>query len=506
MNRILSITILLLTLLTAAEMRAQDMINETGYKCNDGGLEYISPIPCDFMAACEEKCSSCQGFFDCDEIEEHEKGCYYECPRCNQRMTIMEMLSHYCEPKGLDPDFDDPDFPDDNDDDRNPPNQDRVVCALCGAVMTYMESLTHNCRRLNVNGNYNSSLWYILQPVIGSGRSSSSNNNNESEFEPTEEQPLHAAQQSGEKTDSIGYHRCPCLITANAKFYLNDIDNDPKWDELNKLYDGLTEGLKRHLAFPETIQQGNNGTCAAALIQKYLAENYPDKYKECVYELAKNGKYEPWGLEIPLESNLNAISDYELRIETGDANKYNQGINFTADDALMQTAIQNWVDVNNLFRRMHNKITGNAYSVIDDDGNIGGMTADERSSFLFNVSPHSIVNNSGKTSYNELTQKLETYSPDDYTIMAGVNMQYDDNGCYFGDSLSNHALEINGIEDGHINFWSYGKDGTTVKKDEIIKNLIIMKKTDYAKEEKKDRKSLVCNCPNCTNNGCSKCM
>lgn len=99
MNRILSIAILLLTLLTAAEMRAQDMINETGYKCNDGGLEYISPIPCDFVAACEEECSSCQGFFDCDEIKEHEKGCYYECPRCERQMTVIEGLSHYCEPE-----------------------------------------------------------------------------------------------------------------------------------------------------------------------------------------------------------------------------------------------------------------------------------------------------------------------------------------------------------------------------------------------------------------------
>ena len=192
MNRILSIAILLLTLLTAEEMRAQDMINETGYKCNDGGFEYISPIPCDFVAACEEECSSCQGFFHCDEIKEHEKGCYYECPLCNKKMTVIEGLTHNCEPEDPNKDQDDPYDPSDDDDDRNSPNQDRVVCALCGAVMTYMESLTHNCRRLNVNGNYNGSLWYLLQPVNGSaaspsgggggggGGNSSSQNNNSS--------------------------------------------------------------------------------------------------------------------------------------------------------------------------------------------------------------------------------------------------------------------------------------------------------------------------------------
>ena len=495
MNRILSIAILLLTLLTAAEVSAQSYYNEMYSDCDvtDYGQGTVV-LPC--FEICRSQCSSCQSFFDCDEIAEHEKGCYYECNKCKQKMKVIERDKHKC--KGDEPDPKPDNDPKPESDPGKPDNPSGS--GPKGIPDQVLPNVT-------VNGKNKSSFnWWDWTLVYGGGSSSSNNNNNESGFEPTEEQPLHAAQQSGGKTDSIGYHRCPCMITANAKFYLNDIDNDPKWDNLNKLYYGLTDGLKRHLAFPETIQQGNNATCAAALIQKYLAENYPDKYKECVYELAKNGKYEPWGLEIPLGSNLNAISDYELRIETGDANKYNQGINFTADDALMQTAIQNWVDVNNLFRRMHNKITGNAYSVIDDNGNIGGMTADERSSFLFNVSPHRIVNNSGKTSYNELTQKLETYSPDDYTIMAGVNMQYDDNGCYFGDSLSNHALEINGIEDGYINFWCYGKDGTTVKKNGTIKNIIIMKKTDYAKEEKKDRKSLVCNCPNCTNDGCSKCM
>ena len=189
MNRILSITILLLTLLTAAEVSAQSYYNEEYSDCDETDYgQGTVVLPC--FEICRSQCSSCEGFFDCDEIAEHEKGCYYECPRCNQRMTIMEMLSHYCEPK--EPDSDDPDFPDDNDDDRNSPNQDRVVCALCGAVMTYMESLTHNCRRLNVNGNYNGSLWYLLQPVNGSaappsgggggggGGNSSSQNNNSS--------------------------------------------------------------------------------------------------------------------------------------------------------------------------------------------------------------------------------------------------------------------------------------------------------------------------------------
>lgn len=100
MKKFLLLVILLLTLLPLARVSAQDMINENGYKCYDDGIGYyISPIPCDAVEKCESQCSSCDAFFDCDEIEEHEKNCYYECTQCNKQMTIKEMLSHSCEPK-----------------------------------------------------------------------------------------------------------------------------------------------------------------------------------------------------------------------------------------------------------------------------------------------------------------------------------------------------------------------------------------------------------------------
>ncbi len=100
MKKFLLLVIFLLTLLPAARVSAQDMINENGYKCYDDGIGYyISPLPCDDVEKCESQCSNCDGFFDCDEIKEHEKGCYYECPRCERQMTVIEGLSHYCEPE-----------------------------------------------------------------------------------------------------------------------------------------------------------------------------------------------------------------------------------------------------------------------------------------------------------------------------------------------------------------------------------------------------------------------
>lgn len=103
-------------------------------------------------------------------------------------------------------------------------------------------------------------------------------------------------------------HHCPCLMTYGAMYLQDMIDSDCRWGELNKKYDSLTDALKRQIAFPETVQQGDNLTCASAVIQKFLVENYPQEYIDCVYNLAKYGKYDKWGLVIPAESNLNSIT------------------------------------------------------------------------------------------------------------------------------------------------------------------------------------------------------
>lgn len=517
MNRILSITILLLTLLTAAEVSAQSYYNEEYSDCDETDYgQGTVVLPC--FEICRSQCSSCEGFFDCDEIAEHEKGCYYECPRCNQRMTIMEMLSHYCEPK--EPDSDDPDFPDDNDDDRNSPNQDRVVCALCGAVMTYMESLTHNCRRLNVNGNYNGSLWYLLQPVISSGRNSSNNNNNnESGFGPAEEQPLHAAQQSGEKTDSIGYHRCPCMITEATKKILDNLKEHRLYNQDNG-YPNLTKDLERQLAFPEIIQQGQNGTCGPAFIQKYLAENYPKQYADCVYNLANYGYYGPWGLELAMDVNEYSpigMTANDILHENGNEDlqdeRIGNGIQYTSVDALMQSAIQTWANTDSWLDKLKCLIGRKqpGYDPRLDNGKGGGMDYKEMKDFFENIVGESAIlhKQEGYMDYDYINEKITDITNnefDSFTILAGVKIKRTDRGYYFDNKGENHYVEITGLHSGKIDFWSWGQDYTTSQYNCPIEELMIINKTDHAKKEKQEKKSLTCNCPNCTSDGCSKCV
>lgn len=375
---------------------------------------------------------------------------------------------------------------DSNDNNNNNNENDYTICYKCGQLKKQCTCKENNPDERNPTNS--------ISLGGGSGGSHSGGNGNTEEHQ----------------TDSVGYHKCPCLISLTTHILRSSIDNNQMLNELNDNYWELTEGLKRHIAFPETIQQGNNGTCASALIQKYLAENYPNEYIECVYALAKSKKYEPWNLEIPASSMLSGITDYELSQEDGDKNKhdmmYSQGINFTAVDALMQTAIQNWADNYNLSSRLHNSLTGYTYSVIFDTGNDGGMFYEDRLAFLSYFNPTIISDCSFGITDEELSEKLQTYSPDSYTIMAGVNIESAKDIDNFGKEQSNHALEIRGLNDGYIDYWTWGKYGTTKRKNNYIGNLTIIKKTEHALQEKNNRRDLTCTCEECNNTHCSICM
>ena len=200
MNRILSIAILLLTLLTAEEMRAQSMTNETTHNCDDGSFLYMTDLNCEEDGNGEETCSSCGGVFKGDEIAEHEKNCFYECNKCKQKMKVIERDKHKCKGDEPEPDQDknqdkDQDKPSNSKNDDNPQNPNGG--SSTGIPDQYLPNVT-------VNGKNKSSFnWWDWTYVIGGGGGggSSSNNNSESTGTYTSgEPPLHAAQQSGGKT------------------------------------------------------------------------------------------------------------------------------------------------------------------------------------------------------------------------------------------------------------------------------------------------------------------
>lgn len=490
MNRILPIAILLLTLLTTEEMRAQDMINETGYKCNDGGLEYISPIPCDFVAACEEECSSCQGFFDCDEIKSHTEGCYYECPRCEQQMTVIEGLSHYCDPNK------------------------EGFCCFCGKPIDQCE-----CSGPVIPGNYPSS--------GGGGGGGGGGGPTLPIIPPSSPTPttsilpiLHSSDTT--HIDSTGYHRCPCMISPTKKAILEEMKNSP-WYNQDNGYPYLTEDLRRQVEFPSSVQQGQNGTCGAAAIQKWLAENYPEQYIECVYRLANYGCYEPWGLWLDKDDkNPIGMTQVDVEIESGNNDKYKTlqdiGAQYTSVDAIMQSAIQTWAYNNEFVERWwHNWGFGTSgYDPREDDGNGGGMTYGEITKFMEDVAGKaSIINNnkdrfkSQHITYDKLEEWVTANTDEDfdsYTVFASVNIVNLKDGKYFGDGKLDHFVEINGLNSGKIDFWSYGWNYTTSEVNCPVGELLILKNTKYGKEERAYQKANLCHCTYCNGHNCDGCI
>lgn len=532
MNRILSITILLLTLLTAEEMRAQSMTNETTHNCDDGSFWYMTDLNCEEDGNGEKTCSSCGGVFKGDEIAEHEKNCFYECNKCKQKMKVIERDKHKC--KGDEPEPD-PDPKPDNDH-KPESDPDKPDNPSGSGPKGIPDQVLPN---ITVNGKNKSSFnWWDWTYVIGGGGGggNSSNNNSESTgtFAP-EEQPLHAAQQSGEKTDSIGYHRCPCLITEATKKLLDNLKEHRLYNQDNG-YPDLTKDLERQLAFPETIQQGNNGTCAAAALQKFLAENFPEKYAECVYNLANYGRYEPWGLKYDFLSKGGSpfgITQAQLDAENVRDDAKELGNQYTSVDAIMQSAIQSWANRNSKIERIYDNIVNDLFNLsfsLDilgttfntfgydprkDDGDVGGMTFRDVEKFITeNIGDGSSIKykNSSKSItydyFNDALFKQINNDFDSYTVLASVDIVQNQNGKYFGEGKPGHLLEISGTKSGKIDFWSYGNNYTTSESNCPIGELMIIMKTDYAKKEKKDKQFLTCHCNDCSGDGskCNSCM
>ena len=107
---------------------------------------------------------------------------------------------------------------------------------------------------------------------------------------------------------------------------------------------------------------------------------------------------------------------------------------------------------------------------------------------------------------DELKGLTENYNTDSYTYLAGVRLSNNSTGTNFANEGDAHALEITGTSNGHINYWSWAKYGTTTERNCPVKDFILINKSEYAKEEKKNRRELKCECADCTNTRCGVCM
>lgn len=67
---------------------------------------------------------------------------------------------------------------------------------------------------------------------------------------------------------------------------------------------GVANSLKKTIEFPETIKQGQYGTCGAAMMEKQLAMYNPFRFRECIESLISTSQYPYWNLELPAECGI----------------------------------------------------------------------------------------------------------------------------------------------------------------------------------------------------------
>ncbi|MBQ3806242.1 MAG: hypothetical protein II844_10645 [Prevotella sp.] len=447
---------------------AQDLINEDGYDCDDEDLgHYISPIPCDGVETCRSRCESCGHYYDCDDIDCHSMFCVYVCPRCNQSISPIDISKHFCQG-------------------------------------------SNNSSGGGGGGG-------------GNGGSGGGGSGGGGPMPSSPPEPLPHASPSAPPAYPDSYHRCPCLMTYGTKCVLKQVESSPYYYDDDE-FPGLTDGIRRHIANPETVQQGNNGTCGAAAIQKWLAANFPEQYAECVYSLAHKGYYEPWNLEFQFEdgeTNPMGMTEEDLNAENGINRNVleKKGIDYTYADAIMQSAIQTWVNTQDAWNQIDDFLDLGAvkvgYDPRDDNGKGGGMNHDAMVNFIKMVAGDAaIVQEVNQvtdysTMYDKIRYELDN-DFDSYTVLAGVNLKHDGKNYYFEDGGEKHILEITGINAGKYDIWSYGSDYTTSNTNRFndITDFLIIKNTQNGKIEKANRKTLTCNCSNCSGDGsnCRSCM
>lgn len=80
---------------------AQQYANENYFECDDDGWIYISPVPCEGVDVCRQKCGYCGQSFPCDEFDDHDcpdkdKDKKVICEYCKMEFTPEELKEHDC--------------------------------------------------------------------------------------------------------------------------------------------------------------------------------------------------------------------------------------------------------------------------------------------------------------------------------------------------------------------------------------------------------------------------
>lgn len=209
----------------------------------------------------------------------------------------------------------------------------------------------------------------------------------------------------------------------------NDNSTNTVYPNISKA--AFANALRNRINNPASIDQGNLGTCGAAVICKYAAEFFPLEYVEASLSLYKTGEYSNWGLYVS-ENSKSGTDDM--------ASQYN----ISTADAIIQGAIVNSANS-----------SGNNYNPFTDGSGFKSfMWPDDIKSFFSEYlgCSSSISLLAGETILNSL----------DYAnnfVIALVHCNQEGNDLRFNRAVSIdlHYLEVTGLRvGGGLNVWTWG--------------------------------------------------
>lgn len=217
------------------------------------------------------------------------------------------------------------------------------------------------------------------------------------------------------------------------------------WKNLNK--EEYIAGLKKLVQYPKTVNQGQNGTCGAAALCKYMLENCPEKFIDIAAGIWEDGYYKINGINLGIPAKW-----YDGTI---DKLHKNVGWNVSSVDAIMQGAIVNYENL--LFS--YDPFAGIG-------GIISGFSPSNITHFaktILGVNPTIIGDNPLTSSWRYWNKQVsyEDISDACWRSPFVIGLVAVDDNNNFTSLTSNHFVQITGAgKDNYgyyVDYWSWGR-------------------------------------------------
>lgn len=193
--------------------------------------------------------------------------------------------------------------------------------------------------------------------------------------------------------------------------------------------DVFLDDLDKTISYPGSINQGSEGTCGAAVIEKLLAELFPIEFDRAAMSLYNYAYYDPWKLL------LRSFSATEQ--DCKDMKK-------STVDLIFQTAIT----------QNNNYIYDNYDPIKNKSDNVTSTIYWRISDFLTN----NIGLNVETLSYPSY-EELHTALKDENTQFVIAFVKIDDNNNFESSITGNHYVQIlNADVENRIKYWSWGRE------------------------------------------------